>query len=279
MTADRRLLILLVSLVFAAAVLVPNALASRSTAPLPLPTLYVQYTDQCSFTVVNDAGQPVTSIAPGEYELDVSTPIMFRLLAPGGPSGNPNDFTGCKGWVQFQMTGPGVNVFTTLDNGCSSDNVIGTWTLQPSSTYTLEDLNQPAVTKMTITTLAGGTPQLPTQSPYDTTSGKGTLSTDLIGSSAPIRGTLLGKLAANGKLTLTMKGKPVSKLQSGRYTFAIADQDRNGGVSLQVNVKNVEATQLSGVAFVGTQKTTVPLSAGRWTVSAPGGRAYTLTVS
>ena len=279
MRADRRLSFLLVSLVFAAAIVVPNALARRSAAPLPLPTLYVQYTDQCSFTVVNDAGQPVTSIAPGEYELDVSTPIMFRLLAPGGPSSNPNDFTGCKGWVQFQMTGPGVNVFTTLDNGCSSDNVIGTWTLQPSSTYTLEDLNQPAVTKMTITTLAGGTPQLPTQSPYDTTSGKGTLSTDLIGSSAPIRGTLQGKLAANGNLTLTMKGKPVSKLQSGRYTFAISDRDRNGGVTLQVNVKNVEATQLSGLAFVGTQKTTVPLSAGRWTVSAPGGRSYTLTVS
>jgi hypothetical protein len=279
MAADRRFSILLGVVVCAAVIIVPGALATRSTAPVPLPTLYVEYTDQCSFTVVNDAGQPVTSIAPGQYELDVSTPIMFRLLAPGGPSGNPDDFTGCKGWVQFQMTGPGVSVFTTLDNGCSSDNVIGTSTFQPSSTYTLDDLNQPAATKMTITTLAGGTPQLPTQSPYDTTSGKGTLSTDLIGSSAPVRGTLQGKLAANGKLTLTMKGKPVSKLQSGRYTFAISDQDSNGGVSLQVNVKDVGATQLSGPAFVGTAKTTVLLSAGRWTVSAPGGRAYTLTVS
>lgn len=279
MAADRRVSILLVLFVFAAALVVPNALAARSSSPAPLPTLYVAYTDQCTFTVVNDAGQPVTSIAPGQYELDVSTPIMFRLIAPGGPTGNPNDFTGCKGWVQFQMAGPGVSVFTTLDNGCSSDNVIGTWTLQPSSTYTLEDLNQPAVTKMTITTLAGGTPQLPTKTPYDTTSGKGTLSTDLIGSSAPVRGTLEGKLAANGKLTLTLKGKPVSKLQSGRYTFAISDQDKKGGVSVQVNVKNVEATQLSGPSFVGLKKTTVVLSAGRWTVSAPGGQTSTLTVS
>lgn len=274
---DSRVPMLLVVVVLVAASVVPQALAAHSTVPLP--TLYVNYTNQCTFTVVNDAGQQVTAIAPGTYELDVSTPIMFRLLAPGGPSANPNDFTGCKGWVQFQMTGPGVNVFSTLDNGCSSDNVIGTWTLQPSSTYTLEDLNQPAVTKMTITTLAGGTPQLPTQSPYDTTSGKGTLSTDLIGSSAPVRGSVQGKLAANGKLTLTLKGKPVSKLKSGRYTFAITDQDRNGGVSLQVNVKDVAATQLSGQAFVGTKKTTVVLSAGRWTVSAPGARAQTLTVS
>jgi hypothetical protein len=279
MKANRRIPILLAVLVFAAAIVVPEALATRSTTPVPLPTLYVNYTNQCTFTVVNDAGQPVTSIAPGQYELDVSTPIMFRLLAPGGPSANPNDFTGCKGWVQFQMTGPGVSVFTTLDSGCSSDNVVGTWTLQPNSTYTLEDLNQPAVTKMTISTLAGGTPQLPTKSPYDTTSGKGTLSTDLIGSSAPVRGTLQGKLAANGKLTLTLKGKPVSKLHSGRYTFAISDQDKNRGVSLQANVKNVGTTQLSGQAFVGTKKTTVLLSAGHWTVSAAGGQDHTLAIS
>jgi hypothetical protein len=278
MAADRRIPILLAVLAVAAALAVPSALASRSAAPVPLPTLYINYTNQCTFTVVNDAGQPVTSVAPGQYELDVSTPIMFRLLAPGGPPANPNDFTGCKGWIQFQMTGPGVTAFSTLDNGCTSNAVIGTWTLQPSSTYTLEDLNQPAATKMTITTLAGGTPQQPTTSPYDATSGKGTLSTDLIGSDA-LLGTLQGKLAASGKLTLTLKGKPVSRLQSGRYTFAISDQDRKAGVSLQVGAKNGKARQLSGPAFVGTRKTTVNLSAGRWTVSAPGGKLFTLTVS
>jgi hypothetical protein len=95
----------------------------------------------------------------------------------------------------------------------------------------------------------------------------------------PLRGTLQGKLAASGKLTLTLNGKPVSKLQAGRYTFAISDQDKQGGVSLQVNGRKVGATQLAGPAFLGTKKTTVVLSAGRWTVSAPGGQAYTLTVS
>jgi len=281
MAADRRGLLVFAVLVFAAAIAAPASLGASSAAPVPLPTLYVQYTNQCTFTVVNDAGQTVTSIAPGKYELDVSTPIMFRLLAPGGPSSNPNDFTGCKGWVQFQMTGPGVNVYSTLDNGCSSDVVVGTWTLQPSSAYTLEDMNQPAVTKMTITTLASGTPQQPTSTPYNSTSGKGTLSTDIVGSSAPkpLRGILQGKLAATGKLTLTLKGKQVAKLRPGRYTFAISDQDTKGGVSLQPNGKSLRATQLSGLEFVGTKRTTVQLSAGRWTISAPGGRSYTLAVS
>jgi hypothetical protein len=281
MLADRRISTLLAVLVFAAAIAVPEALASRATTPQPLPTLYVQYTNQCTFTVVNDAGQQVTSIAPGHYELDVSTPIMFKLLVPGGPTSSPvaaNDFLGCKGWVQFQMTGPGVNAYTTLDSGCSSDLVLGTWTLQPSSTYTLEDMNQPAATKMTITTLANGTPILPTKTPYDTTSGKGTLSTDLVGSSA-LRGTVQGKLTANGALTLTLKGKAVSKLHSGRYTFTIFDQDPRGGVSLEANARNAKATPLSGSAFVGIKKTTVQLSAGRWTISTPGGHSYTLAVS
>jgi hypothetical protein len=276
-TRRRKTLVPLAVLMSAAAIVVPNALAARSASPVPLPTLYVQYTDQCTFTVVNDAGQTVTSLAPGKYELDVSTPIMFRLLVPGGPT-TATDFTGCKGWVQFQMTGPSVTAFTTLDFGCTSDAIIGAWTLLPSSTYTLQDLNQPGATKQTITTLATGTPQQPTRTPYDTTSGKGTLSSDLIGSSAPVRGTVKGMLAANGKLTLTLKGKPISKLPSGRYSFAITDQDKQGGVSLQINVKDVAATQLSGAAFVGTKKTTVVLAAGRWTVSA-GGRSSTLTVS
>jgi hypothetical protein len=281
MGLDRRLLALVAAVAFSAAVVVPTGLGSRSATPVPLPTLYVNYTNQCTFTVVNDAGQQVTSLAPGRYELDISTPVMFRLLAPGGPSGNPNDFTGCNGYIQFQMTGPGVSAASTLDNGCTSNAVVGTWTLQPSSTYTLVDLNQPAATKTTITTSATGTPQQPTTSPYDATSGKGTLSTDPVGSDVTPspRGTLKGDLAANGKLTLTLKGKPVSTLQSGRYTFTIIDRDPKGGVMLHHVKVTPRSTVLSGNAFIGEKTTTVLLGAGRWTISASAGKVFTLTVS
>jgi hypothetical protein len=281
MLVKPRFLVLVAAVALFGATAVPEGLGSVASTPVPLPTLYVNYTDQCTFTVVNDAGQQVTSLAPGRYELNISTPVMFRLLAPGGPSGNPNDFTGCNGYIQFQMTGPGVSAASTLDNGCTSDAVVGTWILQPSSTYTLEDLNQPAVTKTTITTLASGTPVQPTTSPYDATSGKGTPSTDLVGSEAgpSIRGTLQGSLAANGKLILTLKGKTVSKLKSGRYTFTIVDRDPTNGVKLNSVKTKRTSTALSGSAFVGEKKTTVSLSAGRWTVSVPGGKVFTLIVS
>src|ERR1700735_2146361 len=110
MTTGRRIQILVAVLALVAAIAVPGAFAEHSAAPLPLPTLYVNYTDQCTFTVVNDAGQPVTSIAPGRYEIDITSPIMFRLLAPGGATGNSSNLYGCNGWIQFQMTGPGVSV-------------------------------------------------------------------------------------------------------------------------------------------------------------------------
>ena len=141
------------------------------------------------------------------------------------------------------------------------------------STYTLEDLNQPAATKMTITTLAGGTPQPPTQSPYDTTSGKGTLSTDLIGSSAARPRRAPGQARGERQADADDEGQAGLEAAIGPLRL----RDRRSGQQrrrhLQVNVKDVAATQLSGQAFVGTEKTTVVLSAGRWTVSAPGGRA------
>src|SRR5438094_2766863 len=120
----RRALLLTAALMVAAAVLAPLGSAARHASGQPaLPTLYVQYTMNCTFAIFDDVGRPVSAIAPGTYQVEVSTPIMFKLVRPGGVTVDniaPNDFTGCKGWVQFQLTGPGVNPFTTLDSGCDA---------------------------------------------------------------------------------------------------------------------------------------------------------------
>ena len=107
----------------------PGPRAPSPATQLRLPTLYVDYTMNCTFSIVDDSGKPVTSIAPGTYQVDVSTPIMFKLAVPGGPGVDrrprtSTDFTGCKGWVQFQLSGPGVSLFTTLDVGCGSSIVL-----------------------------------------------------------------------------------------------------------------------------------------------------------
>ena len=136
------------------------------------PTLYVQYAMNCTFTIVDESGKTISAIPPGTYEVEVSTPIMFKLVNTNNLA--PNDFTGCKGWVQFQLTGPGVNLATTLTTGCDANDFFPAQTFQPNSTYTAQDNNQPSVAHMTFTTLPAGGPGPPTPvGPYGAGTGKG----------------------------------------------------------------------------------------------------------
>ncbi len=278
---------ILAAVVAMAAVLVPAGIAGSRAAGAPvLPTLYVVYTMNCTFSIVDDSGKPVSAIAPGTYQVEVSTPIMFKLVNPGGPGVDPiasNDFTGCKGWVQFQLTGPGVNLSTTLDSGCDAFYLLPSTSFKPGATYTAQDLNQPSVTRTSFTILTSGTPTIP-KSPYGPTSGKGTTQQDLAGSGikAALKGTLTGTLSADGKPTLTSKGKPVSVLKRGRYRFTITDKDPKGSFVLQAvnpGSTGVKATDLSALTFVGKHSTYVTLSAGRWMYYSDPGKAYNFLVT
>jgi hypothetical protein len=278
----RRALVLTAALA-AAAVLVPVSSASRRDSGAPaLPTLYVVYTMNCTFSIVDDAGKPVTSIAPGTYQVEVSTPIMFKLVRPGGVTVDniaPNDFSGCKGWVQFQLTGPGVNLFTTLDTGCDAFLILPQQTFKASSTYTATDLNQPSVARASFSTLASGSPTIP-KSPYGTTSGKGTVQQELVGSAArsAVRATLTGALSARAKPTLMNKGKAVSILKAGRYRFAITDQDAKASFILEA-VNGGTVKNLTTAPFVGKHSVTLNLTAGRWMYYANRGKAYYFLVT
>src|ERR1700747_1102401 len=101
----KRLAALLVIATLAAATLVGNG--SGLTAK---PTLYFEYAMNCTISIVNDSGQPVTSVPPGAYQVDIRTPIPFATIPQVGAS--PNDMTGCQGIPQFQLSGPGINFFT-----------------------------------------------------------------------------------------------------------------------------------------------------------------------
>jgi hypothetical protein len=260
----------------AAVVLVPlGGASSRDTGAPALPTLYVVYTLNCTFSIVDDAGHPVTAIPPGNYQIEVSTPIMFKLVVPGGPTVDriaPDDFRGCKGWVQFQLQGPGVDVFTTLDTGCDAFLILPRQTFKPNSTYVAQDLNQPAVAHASFTTLATGTPATP-KSPYGTTHG-GSVQKSLVGSQAKeeVKATLTGSLSPKGQLALTNKGKPVSVLKSGRYKFSIADQDAKASFILEA-VNGGTVKNLTTAPFVGKHSVTVGLTPGRWMFYANRGKA------
>jgi len=231
-----------------------------TTTTARIPTLYVMYAMNCTFTFENDQGQTVTSIPPGAYEVDVRTPVAFGTV----PLLGSTDLTACHGAPMFQMTGPGVNLFTNMTAGCSVD-LLFPETFQPGASYTAEDLNQPSVTKTTLSIATSGSAQTPT--PITVSGAKGETQQQLIGSlantSGAVKATLIATLEANGKLTLTLKGKTVTTLPAGKYKFSITDKDPKGSFTLRA-ASSKSASNLTGVKFVGTESKTLTLKVGSY---------------
>ena len=169
-----------------------------------------------------------------------------------------------------------MNLFTTLDTGCDAFLVLPQQTFKPNATYTAQDLNQPALAHASFSTLASGSPIAP-KSPYGTTSGKGTVQQELVGS-AQVRATLSGSLGATGKPSLTASGKRVSVLKTGRYKFAVSDQDAKGSFILEA-VNGGTVKNLTTAPFVGRHSVTVLLTPGRWMYYSKRGRAYYFLVT
>ena len=280
MVLRARFSLVVFSALAAAAVLVPvggAGLRARSAAPTALPTIYVKYTNQCVFSLVNDYGQTLTNIAPGQYQIQVVTPIMFKLLVPSGDANAehmaPSDMTGCRGWVQFQLTGPGVSDFTTLDSGCDAFYVLPSANFQNNSQYIFQDLNQPSVTRTVLQVSSSGLAWTPSN-PYGGNITKGSTQKQLVGSSigTALKGTVFGRLAANGKATLTWKGKPLTTIKQGRYAFWINDQNQKGEFLLESSADTKASTLTTNdPKFTGRHRVFVGLTAGVWTYALGSG--------
>jgi hypothetical protein len=234
-----------------------GSLGSRAAL---LPTLYVNYTLGCTFTITNDAGATVTSIAPGDYQLLIITPGPFGASVLAGNT----DFTACRGFVQFELAGPGTNLSTTLDYG-DLDHELDQVTFAPSSTYVAQDLNQPSVAHWTLTTTASGTPTAPTSPATTTSPGPPRPAVPKTTASAK-PGRLLGTLAASvttaGKVTLTYQGHAIDSLSAGRYTITVSDHSKQSGFILR-QIRRAAVTVTTGL-FVGTRSVTLTLAPGEW---------------
>jgi hypothetical protein len=251
----------------AAVVLVPAALARRTDQVLP--TLYVSYAMNCTFTITGDGGSRVSSIVPGTYQVFITTPQVFADVDLTGVT----DMTACKSFTQFSLTGPGVNLTTTLQDG-DEDKELDKATFQPSSTYLAVDNNQPGVARVSFTTTASGSAADVNSATQSSTSGKGDTQSSLIGSSSkasasttsaaslPLRGTLVATVSASGTPKLMFGGKSVTALKAGRYTVTASDKSAKGGMIIQAIKGGV--TTVTGVQFVGKRTMSLTLKAGQW---------------
>ena len=232
-----------------------------------LPTLYVSYAMNCTFAITDDSGRPVSSIAPGTYQVQITTPVVFADVDLSGTS--PTDMTACKSFVQFQLSGPGVSLTTTLQDG-DEDYGVYTDTFQAGGTYTAQDGNQPSVARVVFAVSATGTATQPTAPYTSTATGSGSQQTGLVGSNSksatsttfPLRGTLEATVSSAGTPKLTFKGKAVTTLKAGRYMVSVVDQSKKSGFILQESRK--AATTAAGVSFVGKRTVMIDMSAGQW---------------
>ena len=256
----------LTAVLAATAVLMPPLAGSAGARAGVLPTLYVNYTMNCTFKITDDSGKSVSSIAPGAYQVYVSTPAIFGAVDLSGIF----DMTACKSFVQFRLTGPGVSLDTTLQDG-DEDKEILQATFQPSGAYTAQDLNQASVTRTSFTTTATGSPTAPAGS-SSSGSTKGSTQGSLVGSqaNASFRGSLDAIVFKNGKLTLSRNGKTVTSLKTGSWTFSVDDESAKAGFSVQV--LNGKAKTITSAAFTGSHDVTLTLKPGRWSFFTPGGK-------
>ena len=247
------------------------SLAHADGAQAAQPSLYASYGPSCTFTWTGDSGASVTSVPPGTYDIVITTPFAFG-----------NGLATCL-YVQFHLTGPGVDLDTDLGQG-DAEIEQHTVTLQPSATYTVQDDGRPAQTRRTFTTAASGTASsggsTSTSSGGSSSTGKakGTPSVDIAGSAVvPFRGALDAIVYKSGRLSLARNGKAVRFLKTGRYTFSVDDQSTKQGFRIQL-LKG-RAQTITSVGYVGWQEVTLSLERGRWSYFSPGGTKTSFVVT
>jgi hypothetical protein len=172
-----------------------------------------------------------------------------------------------EGSIDFKLTGPGVNLETTLNDGDGSYDMLS-GNFAPSSTYVAVDGNQPAVARAQFTTAASGT-AAGSAGGSSSSSGSNTVGTANTGSGstgganvggAVTVGTLSGTVGATGALKLTYKGKTVTTLEPGKYTVTIVDTSTHNGFLLHGS----STVTVSSIPYVGMRSLVLDLKTGRW---------------
>jgi hypothetical protein len=201
--------------------------------------------------------------------MKIGSPTAPGTVVPAGAYTINLDNNGVDdlgGQHEFQLTGPGVNLSAGTNLYATA-----TWsaTFQPSAAYVFEDTLNPTTNRGFFGTPGSGagaqtttqpttmTPPAPAPSPKPTDNSPLAPSAPL-----PFRGTLVGAVTAAGKLTLTIRGKPVASLKAGRYRITVTDASRKSGFTVQQNRK--AATTITGIGFVGKHSVTVDLKTGQW---------------
>jgi hypothetical protein len=258
-----RILVPVALLVLCGSVLAGGSARGATSSQADLGALNVTYTSATAFQVKLGNGTVVGngSVVPaGSYQVFVYD--ASEDLSP-----------------KFAFSGPGVSLSSDLNStgmGIDIPATFGPYTLATSSTYTMEDTTVGASTLLTFTTSATATASSGSSSSGSSStsvSSAGTSSSSSSSSSSGSKssssatdtmmmGVLKGVVNARGKLTLTLGGKKLGKLEAGRYTVKVTDHSKKAGLILGVGSK--KPITLSSAKASGSSSHPVTLTAGKW---------------
>ena len=86
-------------------------------------------------------------------------------------------------------------------------------------------------------------------------------------------------MSAAGRLTLAYKGKSVTHLKPGKYTFTVTDKSSSNGFLVAEGEASARPASPAR-RFVGKHSAKVSLTAGKWLVLPKAGKAtYSIVVS
>ena len=239
----------------------------------------------CTFSIVDDFGKPVTSIAPGTYQVEVSTPIMFKLVRPGGVGGRQHRaerLLGLQGLGAVPAHRPGRQPLHDARQRLRRLPDAPAQTFKAGATYTLPGL-EPAVgcTRTSFTVATSGTPPSRRARTQRRRAREHAADSPAPGA-VQFRGTLGGDAEREGNTDADDQGK--ARLDSQDRQLQVRDHrpGREGRLQPpenQVGGSRFKPNALTGVKFVGTHSKTITLKAGRWTYFSGHGTVFNFLVT
>ena len=238
-----------------AAVLAFGPTVALSSPLATLPTIYVTYTTDCTFTMSADGGIEISSptapgvvIPPGSYQVVVS---QGYALSPGAPRCPPST---------YELTGPGVSLSFVVGEGSPYEQAVASFA--PSSTFVAVVEDAPLAQLVFTTAATGSSSSLlsPTQAPA---AGTAQTQPGLVGSQISSgRGTLRATVGRSGKATLSAHGRSVVSLAAGVYESWSPTRARTPDSRSRSSISGRSSSPAPRSSVSGPRRSTSPPAAG-----------------
>ncbi|CAB4708823.1 MAG: hypothetical protein F2663_09200 [Actinobacteria bacterium] len=199
-------------------------------------------------------GTPVTQLAPGAYQInvtDLATVHSFHIEGPGVSQATDISGTGSFTWNLTFTDGGYVfhcdqhfTLFGTFQVGTGQPPIV--W--PPVAPIVSIPVAPPPVTSVAV--------------------GSAATSTAASGSTSPSQsqGTLVATVGPTNVMTLTRAGKPVVTIPAGVYAITVVDRSKKLDATVRTITTLAATAQLTNAGFVGTKKTTIRFTPGRWKI-------------